>query len=642
MRKVHLFKSTVYLMYAALALSLGSLAREAPLMPFIITATLFTASLLFEIRGHFPIHLKTPVVLILLFVGIATQLMGITVDLVFIRITGIVLFAVCAKLIVPKAPRDLLQMFVLNLVVLAVAATIRWGIEFTVIILLEAFLSILGLLFISGAKKRDEISLQESLLLLRTAAYMTLLIIPITIVVFVILPRPLVGFWDVSWGVNERSGFSDKVSAGDVSQIQLNSAPAFRAKWVRGTRQAIPYWRGIVLDRYHDGTWEKTYHYTVKLPRVKAPSVEYEIVLEPMLSQYIFSLGVPYFIGGKRIRTKLVPGLTFESLVPITKRMRYQIQAFTPDFIPVAFPPDSFLAIEPSLKDSLQPIAGELRGQTDLQTAQFISRFLKTTCTYSLTPGQSDREPVLWFLNDKRQGHCEHFASAMALLARSLDIPARVIGGYMGGEWNEMGGYYIVRQSDAHAWVEIFTKRHGWIRFDPTPEGAPRPKKSQFAAALFRSLDFLRLRWYYWVLDYDLSRQIELAQKTNDTFNKIRRGRLFLKPPSRRTLILVITPILIIAALLWTVVYLRRLYSQRPKSVGEQFVRIAAHRGFEKKTGQTIRELTETIKEREPRYSDIVDRFTETYYAWEYGAADQKEACLEALEAFKQSEKKVQ
>jgi hypothetical protein len=141
-----------------------------------------------------------------------------------------------------------------------------------------------------------------------------------------------------------------------------------------------------------------------------------------------------------------------------------------------------------------------------------LSQFLKNPpFRYERRIKQTKEEPVLNFLFTTHQGWCEHFVSALALLLRSGGIPARVVGGYYGGSWNERGHYYLVKQKEAHAWVEYWDG-NTWQRTDPTPIS----EKTLYFHFLSKWLDYLRLRWYAYVINYDFSKQKEFFQQLRD------------------------------------------------------------------------------------------------------------------------------
>src|SRR5262249_3815969 len=126
------------------------------------------------------------------------------------------------------------------------------------------------------------------------------------------------------------------------------------------------------------------------------------------------------------------------------------------------------------------------------------------------------REPLDYFLFDRREGHCEYFSSAMAVMLRAVGIPSRNVNGFLGGEWNEYGKYVAVRSGDAHSWVEAYFEGVGWVTFDPTPAAQATARGAGIPDRPRRRIGNLRLSWFRWVIEYDLGRQIGLFRSVGD------------------------------------------------------------------------------------------------------------------------------
>lgn len=150
-------------------------------------------------------------------------------------------------------------------------------------------------------------------------------------------------------------------------------------------------------------------------------------------------------------------------------------------------------------------------GTNPYERARAIEHYLRTELDYTVVPEESGlRQPLSGFLFDTRRGHCEYFATALTVMLRTLGIPARVVNGFYGGDWNQFGGYWVFRQSDAHSWVEVNFGEAGWVYFDATPEGLGglRPETTSW---LSEAVDVLIADWYEIVLDYDLSTQLDFV-----------------------------------------------------------------------------------------------------------------------------------
>jgi hypothetical protein len=152
-----------------------------------------------------------------------------------------------------------------------------------------------------------------------------------------------------------------------------------------------------------------------------------------------------------------------------------------------------------------------------------VERHLREQYQYSLdiSSGSAAAEPVEEFLFRRKTGYCEHYATAMVVMLRTLGIPARLVTGFLPGEWNDFGGYFTVRQRDAHAWVEVLFPRSGWIAFDPTPSAgtAPMAQRSSAAARLF---DSFRMKWDRLIIQYSLQDQLAVAHGLQQQGEKVR------------------------------------------------------------------------------------------------------------------------
>jgi hypothetical protein len=184
----------------------------------------------------------------------------------------------------------------------------------------------------------------------------------------------------------------------------------------------------------------------------------------------------------------------------------------------VPIPPhvrERYLQLPATLDPQIAPLAQRLtRGATTpFDKAAAIERALQRDWTYSVEGGHDPADPLSDFLFGRREGHCEYFATAMAVLAREAGVPARIVNGFYGGVWNPYGDYYAIRQADAHSWVEAWIPGPGWMTFDPTPpSGRYARAGSGLLADIEAWIDSLRLSWYKWVIEYDLDKQLGLFE----------------------------------------------------------------------------------------------------------------------------------
>ncbi|MGJ7579530.1 transglutaminaseTgpA domain-containing protein [Variovorax sp. RHLX14] len=383
----------------------------------------------------------------------------------------------------------------------------------------------------------------------RTAFTMALLGAPVMLALFMLFPRmaPL-------WGtpndeMTGRSGLSNTMRVGTIARLALDDGIAARIRFDDG---AIPsqrslYFRGPVLSDF-DGRqwtapapWERGF-LSAEL-RVRGEPLRYEVTLEPSNRPWLLALDVPQQapdVPGMRVVT--TPDLQLVANRPVGDLLRYRVASY-PDFESGPVRRTAALERYVALPAGTNPRTAELAAQMKRDpalvgagTPGYVQAALERLRTggylYSLEPGVygDDTADEFWF--DRKEGFCEHIASAFVVLMRSLDVPARIVTGYQGGELNGVDGFWVVRQSDAHAWAEVWEAGRGWVRIDPTGAVSPgrvgafqrlAPQPGFFADALGTMSPTLaqNLRaaweaannsWNQWVLNYTQSRQLDLLK----------------------------------------------------------------------------------------------------------------------------------
>jgi transglutaminase-like putative cysteine protease len=370
-------------------------------------------------------------------------------------------------------------------------------------------------------------------------------------VIFFILPRFNVGYLS-SFNIQPSliSGFSDDVELGEIGQIKLSSAVVMRIKVDGGqpsTRDL--HWRGIALTTFDGRRWFTDGHEPSAVSqgpdgwiafnpalrsRAYTTPLNYTVFLEPMASDAIFVAAEP-----SRIRAQLTNGgpgdqsvrrnyLVMDKTGSLSNpfhnfsAVRYDAVSDLPQI-----PADKLRAAStnysaafretylqlPKLDPRIPALAKQIAAgaRTPYDQAHAIEMYLRGHYGYTLDLSDAAAtDPLAHFLFEKRAGHCEYFAAAMTVMLRSQGIPARYINGFLPGEYNSLGGDYIVRASDAHSWVEVFFPGYGWVTFDPTPTSMETARG--FTANLGMYLDWFQLQWSEWVINYDFLHQYNLAQ----------------------------------------------------------------------------------------------------------------------------------
>jgi protein-glutamine gamma-glutamyltransferase len=177
---------------------------------------------------------------------------------------------------------------------------------------------------------------------------------------------------------------------------------------------------------------------------------------------------------------------------------------------------DTYLQLPRQLDPRVKKLAEDVTSHltNDYDKAANIQRYLITNYGYTLNLTDAGKDPLAYFLFTRRAGHCEYFATAMTIMLRSIGVPARYVTGFLPGEYNDVGGDYIIRGSDAHAWVEVYFSGYGWMTFDPTPPGN---EKRSFFSRFDLYWDWFQLSWNEWVINYDFSHQLTLGRNARDS-----------------------------------------------------------------------------------------------------------------------------
>jgi transglutaminase-like putative cysteine protease len=315
---------------------------------------------------------------------------------------------------------------------------------------------------------------------------LVLLAVPVMVLFFVLFPRLPGGFWQLSTPNVARAGFSETLSPGSISRLVLNRETAFR---VAVEDAAVPagqrYWRGLVLSEFDGRSW----HPGPEPPAAEWPGqdgIVQQIELEPHHQRWLFALDRPLSMSAEG---RLLADRTLRSAAKVKKRIRYSAVSSTQSG-PVSLQPwekRSVYALPPGGNPEARRLAARWQNESETPARiidRALSYFGSSEFVYSLNPPLLGSDPIDDFLLTARKGFCEHYASAFAFLMRAAGVPARIVVGYLGGEVNPFGGYLIVRQSDAHAWVEVWLESRGWIRVDPTGVVAPERAEGGTDAAL--------------------------------------------------------------------------------------------------------------------------------------------------------------
>ena len=317
---------------------------------------------------------------------------------------------------------------------------------------------------------------------LRTGLEMLLRATPLIVILFFLFPRINIGLRMQLPGSNAApSGFSGELSPGSVSSLANSSAIAFRAEFPDGH---VPppdklYWRGMVLDSGNGLEWRRSRSAPAALPRTSrrmpvGPGVRQSITIEPHGYQWMFALDWP---AEAPSGATVAPGHYLWSAQPIRSARKYEVTSFPEIADKMLHPRDQTTYLEvppvsPAIRDLVRSWLTGAKTPSDV-VRRALGFFHNERFRYSLNPGEYENPGLDEFLFKRRLGFCEHYAASFATLMRLAGIPSRLVVGYLGGEYNEFGHFYVIHQYDSHAWCEVWLSNKGWIRVDPTSVVAP-------------------------------------------------------------------------------------------------------------------------------------------------------------------------
>jgi transglutaminase-like putative cysteine protease len=379
---------------------------------------------------------------------------------------------------------------------------------------------------------------------------MTLLGAPIMLLLFMLFPRmaPLWGMpGDAMAG---RSGLSAQMTVGNIATLALDDSVAMRVQFEGAPPpQSDLYFRGPVLADFDGSTWRHTdgvpwLRAQDALLQVQGPPVRYQITLEPNQRPWLLTLdATPDAPALPQGQARMTSELQWLQMRNVTELLRYQATSY-PQFTHGPFKATAQLAPYLALPNGYNPRtlalaqtlrAGAPAGQSAgaFAVQQALEKLRTGGYVYTLEPGVYGRDAADEFWFDRKAGFCEHIASSFVILMRGADIPARVVTGYQGGAVNPVDGFWTVRQSDAHAWAEVWLADQGWVRIDPTGAVAPSRTGSftrlaaprgaianailgnvnpQVALTLRAAWEAVNNRWNQWVLNYTQVNQLNLLK----------------------------------------------------------------------------------------------------------------------------------
>ncbi|MDD2914945.1 MAG: DUF3488 and transglutaminase-like domain-containing protein [Gallionella sp.] len=490
---------------------------------------------------------------------------------------------------------------------------------------------------------------------LRIATALLLQAIPLTLILFVLFPRIQGPLWGLPQDAFASSGLDDRMSPGSLSRLSLSDAVAFRVSYAgKPPAREQMYWRGPVLWQFDGRTWipgNTAYSVAPQFTELDQ-AIDYTVTLEPHNKTWLFMLDMPNKIS---VPSSLTHDFQVLSKTPVNSRLRYEARSHLVSHANLReanWQIQRALQLPPTLNPKALQLAATWRdnGANDAAVVRSALAYLNQqgfqyTLEPPLLPGANSIDD---FLFTSKKGFCEHYASAFVFLMRAAHIPARVVTGYQGGEFNYIGNYYIVRQSDAHAWAEVWLSGQGWVRVDPTAVIAPARVQTNVAAAVPASetaalpfitrmtsnppawlsnlrlnWDILGFRWNQWVLGYNTERQFAFLTS------------LGMENITWQNMSIIMTTGIWLVIGLFALFMLRHLFANQPDKVQAAWLglcRKLAKSGLPRAAHEGAQDYAARIAAARPELADTIRDLAARYSALRYGAVRDEQAQREFLQ----------
>ena len=323
----------------------------------------------------------------------------------------------------------------------------------------------------------------------KTAGWMTLLGAPIMLVLFLLFPRMAPLWGGPSDAMTGRSGLSPDMRVGSIAKLALDDTVAMRLKFQGETPPpSAMYFRGPVLSSFDGTEWRSPSAGNLARSGVKSnlavsgTPYRYQVTMEPSSRTWLMLMeAAPEAPDIPGYRAAMQDDLQWLTGQPVSDLIRFNATSY-PSFQhgPTTRVPGllEFVDLPPGSNPRTQALAAQIQADprntsTALLIRDVMSRLRTGGYTYTLEPGQYGLNTADEFFFDRKEGFCEHIASSFVILMRAMNVPARIVTGYQGGELNSVDGFWVVRQSDAHAWAEVWQEGQGWVRVDPTSAVSP-------------------------------------------------------------------------------------------------------------------------------------------------------------------------
>lgn len=437
-----------------------------------------------------------------------------------------VVVLLAARLMAEKTPRTWLQLCTLSLFALAASSLFDLGPRFLVVLSLMvpalALQAVLLTMQSHGATRLTGTARRHLLVVGMLIPVCSLLLVPLF---FAILPRTRLPLWSFlqQSGGSSPAGLADTVAPGKNTAVPDSGPLVFRAE-LAGRPPVQLYWRVAVFSRLDATGWQRDAGVQTVRIAGRPAQLEQTITMEPGSSRMLVGLDLP--VAFIHPDGSTIPGATWNRPLPASRRFRYMATSLSDGVGAVRTAPaqGQLTALPVGTSSRLLQRARQFRqeGKTDRQRLDAVADWFRNgNFRYSRSDLPTGADALERFLFERRSGHCEFFASAFACLLRGAGVPARLVGGYLGGDFNELGAYYRITEDRAHVWVEAWLTNEGWVRVDPSSfavnaaAALGEQRRTSFAQRVRLVLDTLDHLWTSAVITYDFERQLEMAARAS-------------------------------------------------------------------------------------------------------------------------------
>jgi transglutaminase-like putative cysteine protease len=599
------------LTYVAGLISFLSVVRYIGIFYSLAFICLFVSAFYFDYRRRYAVPRSILNAVLVIFIMLNS--FRITLDDFATPVVETLLILIAIKFIEEKKTRDYMQIYAIATFLLAGSALLTLDLQFLVNLVILSFLLPLCVVLLTFYSQDSGMTLtnKDLSIVVSKAILIPLVSIPITALMFIILPRtgyPLLNF--LSRG-GASAGFTDNIRLGEISNIQENASVILRVEMEK-IDDAMLYWRGIVLD-YFDGTsWRSLNQKQSHDGRygLTGRRVIQTVYLEPYENRYLFVLDKPLSVNYRD--SALSIDLTAAARKNIDRRIKYSAVSMLSEVIAqdkidkkryLQLPNRDFRKVE-TLVQTLAP------GKSNEALAIAVLNYLREgQFAYSLKNLPVTDKPLEDFLFAYKYGNCEYFASSMAVMLRLAGVPARLVGGYRGGYYNGLGGYYLVTQNNAHVWVEAYFDGKGWVRIDPTPGSIGTLTGIGRERLLFRIRLFLDSLNYYWnamIIGYDLNKQTALFISFRNVIQMPKIDLPLLKDYAVGASLVLIA---LIAA--GEVLYAGIRRKSREKQLIDNFMKKMRKYGYDRTKSEGFRELLQKVDD--PKIREKAHKFVDGF-----------------------------